>query len=114
MAGGANVVVTRATINDMVARIAERFHPRRVILFGSHARGQATEHSDVDLLVVVDRPGPRGRRSAPIIRMLAEEFDLPVDVIVRSHEAIEEWQHVPGTLCRKIAEEGVVLYDEGE
>lgn len=107
-------MVTRATINDIASRIAERFRPRRVILFGSHARGQATENSDVDLLVVLDRPGPRGRRSAPIIRMLAEEFDLPVDVIVRSHEAIEKWQGVPGSFCRQIAEEGVVLYDEGE
>ena len=40
----------------MVARIVRRFHPDRVILFGSHARGTAGPDSDVDLLVELSRP----------------------------------------------------------
>ncbi len=39
----------------MVRRIVHRFRPERIILFGSHARGDAGPDSDVDLLVVMSR-----------------------------------------------------------
>ncbi|MBH0185089.1 MAG: nucleotidyltransferase domain-containing protein, partial [Nitrospira sp.] len=45
----------------MVRRIVERFHPERVILFGSHARGTAGPQSDVDLLVVMQAQGSKRR-----------------------------------------------------
>ena len=41
----------------MVKRIVKRFQPKQVILFGSHARGDAGPDSDVDLLVVMDFEG---------------------------------------------------------
>ncbi len=41
-------------IQKVVRQIVKRFHPQRVILFGSHAYGEPTEESDVDLLVVMD------------------------------------------------------------
>ncbi len=40
----------------MVAAVAEAVRPRRVVLFGSHATGEAGPGSDVDLLIVEDRP----------------------------------------------------------
>ena len=46
----------QATIEEMVQRIAELFSPERIILFGSHARGQAQEDSDIDLLVEFSVP----------------------------------------------------------
>ncbi len=49
-------MTTNELIADMTARIARDFHPLRIILFGSHARGDATADSDVDLLVEFDRP----------------------------------------------------------
>ncbi len=47
-------VTTQAQIARMAGRIVKKFHPRQVILFGSHARGEAGPDSDVDLLVVMD------------------------------------------------------------
>ena len=61
-------MVSDAIIREMAGKIASRFNPQRVVLFGSYARGEATENSDVDLLVVVEKPAPRGKRSAPIAR----------------------------------------------
>jgi len=46
----------------MVQRIVRRFRPERVILFGSHARGEAGPDSDVDLLIVMPVEGSRGLR----------------------------------------------------
>lgn len=47
-------MASEAIVETMVDRIVERFQPCRVVLFGSRARGTATEWSDVDLLVVMD------------------------------------------------------------
>jgi hypothetical protein len=44
---------TAAYIHRMVKRIVKKFHPQQIILFGSHARGEAGPDSDVDLLVVL-------------------------------------------------------------
>ncbi|HOF86504.1 MAG TPA: nucleotidyltransferase domain-containing protein [Armatimonadota bacterium] len=46
-------MTTSEAINIMVERIVEQFHPLRITLFGSRARGDAGPDSDVDLLVVL-------------------------------------------------------------
>ena len=53
-----------AAIAEMVRRIVERFDPEKIILFGSHARGDATPDSDVDLLVVMPVQGSSARRKS--------------------------------------------------
>ena len=47
------------TVERMVDRIVERFQPQKVILFGSHARGDARSGSDFDLLIVAPSDEPR-------------------------------------------------------
>ena len=44
-------------IQELARRVAERFSPEKIILFGSHATGRADSGSDVDLVVVMDCPG---------------------------------------------------------
>lgn len=106
-------MIDQDIIRAVARRIAERFRPERIVLFGSYARGDATEDSDIDLLVVMGRAPAATRRGAPIIRMLAEEFPLPVDVVVRSEEAFGRSKDVLGTLSHHVQQEGVVLYERG-
>lgn len=47
--------VPMQTLEEMVTRIVEHFHAQRLILFGSHARGEAQEDSDFDLLIMAPR-----------------------------------------------------------
>ena len=82
-------------ISTMVDRIVEGFAPERIILFGSHARGNASRWSDIDLLVVM--------KKAPDLRELTVEIrqtlsDLPVskDIVVTTPERLEERSHVGG------------------
>jgi predicted nucleotidyltransferase len=46
-------VTSRDQIQAFVDQVAQRFAPLRVILFGSHAYGNPTADSDVDLMVVM-------------------------------------------------------------
>lgn len=60
--------VTQTAINELSEQIAARFRPERIILFGSHARGEATEVSDVDFLVVMPVAGREMDKALEIIQ----------------------------------------------
>src|SRR5687768_12591099 len=45
--------VPRSVIRRFARAVAERFHPEKIILFGSHAYGQPHADSDVDVLVIM-------------------------------------------------------------
>lgn len=102
--------IDKPTIQAVARLIVERFDPELVILFGSHARGQAGVHSDVDLLVVMRGQEEEGRGN-PIRRAIAERFVLPVDVIIRSPEAMAQQSQDRYSLIHKALEEGEVLYE---
>lgn len=94
----------------MVERIVvKRFAPEKVILFGSHARGEAGPDSDVDLLIVMQ---PKGRKSAQEleIRKALRAFRVPKDLVVTTPEDFAWRSKVPGTIERPAALEGRVLY----
>lgn len=97
-------------IAEMVRRIVERFHPERIILFGSHARGTAGPHSDVDLLVVMQPHGSKRRRAVEIHGLLAG-MGVPKDVIVVSPEEFEAYRDAPGTGIKTAWQEGKILHD---
>ncbi len=83
---------------------------RTIILFGSTARGTRNEHSDIDLLVLVDDAVNHEPLTSVKIRMQAiGKISFPLDVIVESVTDYEERKPFP-TLERKIAREGKVLY----
>ncbi len=102
--------IDKRTIQAVARLIVERFDPEQVILFGSHTRGQAGVHSDVDLLVVMHGEAEEGRGN-PVRRAIAERFVLPVDVIIRSPEAMTSSANDPYSLVHKALEEGEVLYE---
>ena len=78
---------TDTVVATMVKRIAAQFDPERILLFGSRARGDARDWSDVDLLVVM--PDGTDRREAAL-EMLGVVGDLPVakDIVVTTPDHI--------------------------
>ena len=103
--------VDRTTIQAIAQLIVERFNPEQVILFGSHARGEVGEHSDVDLLVVLRNDGGQSQRGNPIRRVIAEHFVLPIDVIICSPEVLAAQGNDPHSFIHKVLKEGEVLYE---
>lgn len=108
-------LATREVTPDLIAyvveKIVEAVAPSRIILFGSRSRGQATESSDLDLLIVHDsgRPNRQVRRE---IEHLLWGRRFPVDLIVATPEQIDR-NVADGNpfYTRHILTEGKVLYD---
>ncbi len=100
---------TESAINAMVRLIVERFQPEQVILFGSHARGDAGPDSDVDLLVVMPVKGSRRAKQVEI-RLALHDIHLPKDIIVSTPEEFAWRRNVVGTIEEPAVREGKVLY----
>jgi predicted nucleotidyltransferase len=97
-------------IDEMVQRIAERFNPDQIILFGSHARGTARHDSDVDLLVVMPVMGSK-RETRIEIRCALHDIRVAKDIIVATPDEVERHRDIVGTIIRPALREGKVLYD---
>lgn len=97
-------------VESAVERIVEQFHPAKVILFGSHARGSAGPDSDVDLLVVMNVKESKRHQAVEIDLALADRT-FPLDVIVVTPEEFERYRNVVGHILYPVAREGKVLYD---
>ena len=96
-------------ISTMTERIVHDFHPVQIILFGSHARGEAHPQSDVDLLVVFSELADKRKTAIDIRRALA---DLPVakDILVTTPEELARQRDWVGTALRSAQREGEILY----
>ncbi|MBI4430226.1 MAG: nucleotidyltransferase domain-containing protein [Candidatus Omnitrophica bacterium] len=97
-------------IGRMVKRIVEQFGPEKIILFGSHARGEAGPDSDVDLLVVM--PVETSKREKRIeIGVSLSDFGVPLDIVLSTPEEVKIRRKIPGTIERPALREGKVLYE---
>ena len=103
-------MINLTVINEAVRRLAERFRPERIILFGSYARGKADDKSDLDLLVICPLRKSRQKLAAEMDRAL-EGMNLPRDIIVFSSREFEEEKTIPGTVARYAWREGKLLYE---
>lgn len=99
-----------AVVEQMVERIVRGFHPRRVLLFGSHARGTAHQASDVDLLVIVDQVADK-RQMAIEIRRALSDLPLAKDIVVTTPEEIANRGDRVGSVLRPALRDAKVLYD---
>lgn len=103
-------MISEDILNELKNRIIKGFQPQRIILFGSHARETADEHSDVDLLIVCTFRGSRRSLMVAIDRALK---GLPIarDIVILTPEEFERDRHIPGTVARPAWREGIVLYE---
>lgn len=83
----------------------------KIILFGSRARGDYSEYSDWDILVVIrDKLDiSREREIARSIRRRLAEKLIDVDVIVRTVEEFEYYKDSFGTVTREAFKEGIII-----
>ena len=97
-------------LDGIVQRIVLRFNPDRIILFGSHASGNPTADSDLDLLVVMSFEGSRRDKANEIDLSLADRT-IPVDVIVVTPDQFERQRNMIGTIISEAARGGRTVYE---
>jgi len=105
------MVLPKETIDEIVRRIVAVASPTRIILFGSHARGDADEDSDVDLLVVVEETESRRETTIQLYKAL-KGIGIAKDVVVTHKDVFEKYKTVLGALEREASEEGKVIYEQ--
>ena len=103
-------MLTQGAIQQTVQRILQVTRPRKVILFGSYARGDATADSDVDLMVIL--PGKPDKVAEMIrLRQAIGAVGTGVDVLVFSEDEARRRGQVLGTVIYWANKEGRVLYE---
>ena len=102
-------MVAMKQIEEFGQQIGREFGAERVILFGSYARGEVTEDSDVDLLVIGPFKGRRVDKSVEIRMKLRPKF--PLDLLVRTPEKVRQRIDMGDCFMREILYEGKVLYE---
>jgi uncharacterized protein len=91
--------------------VVEFFHPRRIILFGSVARGQDGPDSDIDLLVILDDDAPPEKVTLEAGYESRHSYHRAADVIPCREGMFRRKARIPGTLAYEAAIEGVVVYE---
>ena len=98
----------------MVDAIVAEVDPEQVILFGSQARGDHGEESDIDLLVIQSEPfkkvGKRDAQSVRLSRRLAR-FSVPTDILLYGRDEVDYWRDSLNHVVARALREGKVLYE---
>ena len=102
----------QTTLDHAVDTITRAFRPERIVLFGSQARGDADNGSDIDLFVEMETTLSPPERAIAI----SELFGLrswSMDLVVYTPAEVQRLRGINGTLLSQIEEEGQVLYEKG-
>jgi predicted nucleotidyltransferase len=102
-------MIPREVLDELVRRIVGNVHPRRIILFGSAARGQMGPDSDLDVLVVMP-DGTHRRNTSSVIYQGLRRFGYPIDVVVATEGDLAQYGNSVGMVFRQALKEGKELY----
>ncbi len=99
-----------SSLPHIIGCLVRQANPSKIVLFGSHARGDAREGSDIDLLVVLDRADDL-RRAAIELQNALTGITIPVDIVVATPALLAKYATFPGYVFRAALAEGVVVYE---
>lgn len=103
--------VTDPLLSRMVARLVEAFHPLRIYLFGSHARGEPGPDSDYDLMVVLPDDAPAAHQRWGAGREALRGIGTAVDVLLWTRARFDGRAHLRASLSATILREGKLLHE---
>ena len=108
------IEITDQILSEIVTTIVTTVNPERIILFGSRARNNAGQDSDLDLLIVEEEPfkAKRNRwREITKIRKALSRFRIPKDILVYSHNEMDKWRHTRNHVIAHCLQDGKTLYE---
>jgi len=96
---------------QFIDRIIELVSPEKIILFGSRARGNATEMSDYDLLIL-KKDLISNRMTAQMLYKELLPFRVAVDLIVDTPENYDKYKSEKSFIYYQINKSGIVIYEK--
>jgi len=100
-------------IDEVVTRIASRFNPYKIILFGSFANGTQKEDSDLDLLIVQDSDLPMQKRGLDI-RMSLIGIKIPMDILIFTKSEFEQEKNKNSSFLSSAIKNSKILYERAD
>ena len=98
-------------IDQAVKLLCNAAQPKKIILFGSYARGDAKHDSDLDLMVIFENKINRHAEMVRLRRILSP-LRMSIDVIVVIEEKFNYWRDTIGHLYNEVSKEGKVIYEK--
>jgi uncharacterized protein len=102
--------LNKSILKEVVTKLVDSSHPKKIILFGSYARNEMTEGSDIDILIVKDQVISKGTEMVRL-RNYIGNIGVGVDLLLYSQQEINEWGHLPGTALYSALKEGKIIYE---
>ena len=96
-------------IRTLVEKIVESVNPIKIILFGSTARNETDEESDIDVLVVMPE-GTHRRKTAQLLYREIRGLGVPFDILVSTPSDLEKHKDNIGLIYRTVLQEGKEIY----
>ncbi|WP_130472563.1 nucleotidyltransferase domain-containing protein [Candidatus Magnetaquicoccus inordinatus] len=105
--------INEIDLNAMVQHIVAAVQPEQIILFGSLARDEASDESDIDLLIVQQKGfTERSRwREMQVIRQAISHFPIAKDILLYSQDEVAHWRHSLNHVVGHALREGRSLYE---
>lgn len=108
--------LTSDQLNELVSAVLAVSQPAAVILFGSQARGDVHQFSDVDLLVIRNgefREGESRRRElGSLYRSVSQRCDIPKDIVLFTKAEFLSWRNTTNHMTSLAWREGRLLYGQ--
>ena len=96
-------------LHRIVATLAEKYKPEKIILFGSLATGRIHEWSDIDLLIIKETTTRRIYRRAEALKEI--ERNVPIDVIILTPNEVKFLCDEKSLFIKDILEKGSIVYE---
>ncbi len=100
-------------INLVLNKLVSFYDPDKVYLFGSQAKNEANENSDIDFLVVTETSKPKRFRALEFRKQLRGQNCYPVDILIYTPNEFTNECKIKGTIAYQVKKEGKLLYDQG-
>ena len=103
--------MTPEKVQMVVQRLIEVARPKKIILFGSYVRGDATRDSDLDVLVVTSHEVESPRRESVRLRNSLSDINMTMDIVVVPYSRFEALREKLGLTYREADRHGKVVYE---